>query len=357
MRTEGEKADKVSFIENKIFAADSNFLKIFTFPLIYGDPETALSQANAIVLTQSTSKKYFGEADPIGKTLTIRVPWGAENNYEVRGVVADVPQKSKFRFNFLITPSPLHANDFWAFPAYSTYLLLKEKAAPAELSKKLTSTINQTAPLKSTNREVVVSLESFANTQLSGTEYLLVAVGLFILLISWVNYINQIIAQSYGRIKNVGILSIMGASRTNLKSQFLVESSLVCLISLALIISIYWSIEPFLQSFTNGHLLPLIGDSSLINFGFLAVFIIGIALAAAIPTVVLFSQNFTLALRNRYSAKVGSMGLRKALVAVQFSISMILIIGVFVITNQLEYMKDQDKGINMENTTDGLQIQ
>jgi len=350
VKYEGENNNKVSFIENRIFAADANFLKIFTFPLIYGDPETALSKTNSVVLTKSVSQKYFGNANPIGKILTKRVSWGDETTLEVTGVVEDLPQNSRFRFEFLVHQSPLTTEFLWDVADYTTYALMKEKADPLELEKKLTRNVNEASPLKLTNRKILISLDSFANKQLSTVAYLLVIVGLFILIISWVNFINQSIAQSYGRFKEVGILRVMGASRTNLKTQFIFESGLVCLISLILIISIYLSLEPSLQSFTDGHLLPLIGDPTSINLIFLAIFVFGAVLVAAIPSVILFSKNLTPTLQKGVFGKMGSMRLRKVLVILQFSISVILMISIFVITDQLEYMNDKDKGINIENT-------
>ena len=346
---DGENGDRVSFIENKIFAADSGFLNQFTFPLIYGNPKTALSRVNSIVLTSSTSLKYFGNVNPIGKVLTIRVPWGERTMYEVTGVTEDIPKKSRFRFDFLLTQSPINPNELWNVPDCSTFILLKASAPATTLSKTMTGALSNVAELKSTNRKVTISLESIADVQLSSTEYLLIAVGIFITLISWVNYINQVIAQSYWRIKEIAILRIMGATRANLKTQFILESTFICLTSLILIVLIYLSFESSLQSFTDGHLLPLIGDSTPTNLFFIAIFMIGIAVAAAMSTVILFSRNFGTTLRNAYSSKIGSIRLRKTLVVVQFSISTILMISIFVITNQLEYMDSQDKGINMEN--------
>jgi len=142
----------------------------------------------------------------------------------------------------------------------------------------------------------------------------------------------------------------MGATRTDLKAQFILESSLICMTSLILVIVIYLSLEPSLQSFTNGHLLPLIHDPTFINFVFLAIFVFGAVLVAAIPSVILFSKNLTPTLQKGFVGKIGSMRLRKVLVILQFSISVILMISIFVITDQLEYMNDKDKGINIKNT-------
>ncbi len=345
---DGESVNKISYLENKIFSADSGFLKIFTFPFRYGNPGTALSGVKSMVITSSVSQRYFGDSNPVGKTLTVRVPWGAESTYEVTGVMEDIPQRSQFQFDFLITQAPPDPNGIWLVPDCSTYLLLKDNTDIRELSGKLTSALDEVPPLKSTNRKVWVSLESLAKVQLSGTQYLLIAVGLFIILISWVNYINQVIAQSYWRMKEIGVLRVLGATRVNLKKQFIVESGLIGLTSLILIVGIYLGIESSLQSFTNGHLLPLIGDPTPVNFIFLTIFVLGITLAAAIPTVILFSPHFGPRIQNAYRSQIGSLGLRQALVIVQFSISTILMICVLVISNQLEFMNDKDKGMNME---------
>ena len=346
---EGETGNRISFLENKIASVDSSFLNVFSFPLRYGNPKKALAGPNAVVITSSTSQRYFGNINPVGKTLTIRVPWGSETVYEVTGVLEEVPQRSQFRFDFLTTQTQLNPDEFWYVPDFSTFLLLKDNVDTKEWVKKLENTLNQVTQLKSTNRQLKVSLKSFANIQLSNTEYLLAAIGIFILLISWLNYINQVIAQSYWRMKKIGILRVMGATRSNLKIQFIVESGLICLTSLICIIAIYLTLEPAFQSITNGHLLPLIGDSTLINFIFLSIFTLGISLTAAIPTVILFSSNFGTTLQNVYRSKIGSVGLRQVLVIVQFSVSTVLMISVFVISNQLDYLKNKDKGMNMEN--------
>jgi putative ABC transport system permease protein len=336
-----------SLFENKIFSVDSSFLNIFTFPLIHGDA-TALSAPSAVVLTHSASRRYFGDENPVGRSMTFRAPWGKESSYEVRGVLKDHPLRSQFDFDFLVT-NPKDPEEPWYMPDYQTFLLVKENADVDELSASLTDRLREVPELKEAERNIALVLRSLADVQLSTTEYLLIAVGIFIVLISWVNYINQLIAQSYWRMKEISILRVMGATRANLKTQFIVEAGLVCFTSLIVIVAIYAGIEPSLQSLTNSHLLPLMGDPTPINWSFLVVFITGVILAAAIPAVVLFHPNFGNTLRNSYSNKVGNVGLRQALVVVQYSVSTILMISVFVISGQLDYMSKKDKGLDMEN--------
>lgn len=347
--SENENGNVVSFTEGRIFITDSSFLKIFTFPFVHGSEKKALANGNSIVLTKSASKRYFGNSDPIGKSLTIRVPWGNENTYEVAGVTEDIPKLSRFHFDFLITRTETIADEFWNVPEYSIYVLLKENANPSALGEKLTNIVKNVPQLKSANKNVTISLESISDVPLSLTDYLLLTVGIFIILITWINYINQIIAQSYWRIKEVGVLRIMGATRVDLKMQFVIESSLVCLISLTLIIIIYLGLEESMQSMTNGHLLPLVGDPTFVNLIIIAIFGIGTVIAATVPAIVLLSQNFGAGLRNIYSTKIGSIGLRKALVIFQFSVSTVLMISIFVISSQLEYLQIKDKGVDLND--------
>jgi putative ABC transport system permease protein len=346
---ESDSGNRISFFENRIFSVDSAFLKIFTFPLRFGNSKTALSRPNSIVITSSASQRYFAKLNPIGRTLAVRVPWGRETEYVVTGVIEDVPQRSQFNFDFLTTHAPIDPSEFWFVPDCATYLLLKDNIDIEKLQEGLTSAMNGVPQLRMTSRKVTMSLESFATVELSVMEHILIAVGIFIVLISWVNYINQVIAQSYWRMKEIGILRVMGATSLNLKKQFIVESSLVCVTSLVLIVIIYAGIEPHLQSFTNGHLLPLIGDPTPVNFVFFFIFAVGIMLAAGIPGMILFSPISGKTLQNAFSANIGNVSLRQALVVLQFSISTVLIICVFVISNQLKYMNSKDKGIDMKD--------
>ncbi len=347
--TDGDNGNRVLHMEDDIYVADASFFKVFTFPLIYGNAATALSDKNSMVLTSTTARQYFGNTNPVGQALTIRVPWGEKTTYEVTGVMEDIPRNSRFRFGFLVNGAPLAEDLFWSIPSFSTYILLKHGVGADVFTKKLTNAVNAVAPLKATDRRENMLAASLAEVKLSNTEYLLVAVGVFIFVISWGNYINQVVAQSYWRVKNIGVFRAMGATRADLKMQFVVESSLVCLTSFCLVIAIYLMIEHLLQSFTNGHLLPLIGDPTLINGLFLTIFVIGLVLAAVVPAAIVLPQNFGTTLQNASWSNVGSIGLRKSLIIVQFSISTILIIGIFVISDQLAYMRTKAKGMNLEN--------
>ena len=347
--SEKENGDVVSFSEGRIFIADSSFFKIFTFRFIQGNETNILSNARAMVLTRSASEKYFGTMDAVGRTLTIRTSWGQETSYQIGGVIEDIPKRSRFNFDFLIPRGDVNSDDMWNLPDYSTYVFLKDNADPEALEEKISDVLKDVPQLSSANKNVTISLESFADVKLSTTDYLILIVGVFIILITWINYINQIVAQSYWRIREVAVLRIMGASQTDLKLQFVIESFITCAISVVLIIFIFVGLEPYVQSMTNGHLLPLVGDPTPVNLIISGIFVAGALIAATIPAFILLSENFGAGLRNLYSAKIGSIGLRQALVVFQFSVSTILMISIFVISDQLQFLKVTDKGIDLSN--------
>jgi putative ABC transport system permease protein len=347
--SERESGDVVSFTEKTIFIADSSFFKIFTFPFVQGNESGALYNGKAIALSRSASVKYFGLSDAIGKTLTVRTPWGKETSYQVIGIVKDIPKFSRFKFDFLIFHAERSPDELWNLAEYSTYLLLKGKSDAGLLEGKLAQALKNVPQLKEADTSVTISLQSFSDVELSVTDYLLVIVGIFIVLITWINYINQVVAQSYWRIKEVAVLRIMGASQTDLKLQFVIESFITCFVAMVLVIMMFLGLEPYLQLMTNEHLLPLIGDPTSINLILVGAFTAGALVAATVPAIILLSQNFGAGLRNIYSMKIGSVGLRKALVIFQFSVSTVLMISIFVISGQLKFLRVKDKGIDLKN--------
>lgn len=339
-----------SIIENRIFVTDSSFLKIFSFPILDGDRKDALSQPNSLVITKSASKRYFGDESPIGEVLRIRVSWGEESVYQITAVVDDVPAWSRFKFEFLVAPHVESVQDrLWNSPDYATYVLTADNADVHHLQNKLESKLENVPELLANKRHLNISLNSIADVQLSVTEYLLVAVGIFILIVCWVNYINQVIAQSYWRIKEIGVLRVLGATRINLQLQFVTESCMVCLSSLFLVLGAFIGMEERLSTLTNGHVLPLGGMATPTTLIFVLIFLLGMVMTAAIQTAILVVPNFGTSLQNAFNNRIGGVSARKSMVVIQFSISTILVICIFVVARQMKFLEEKDKGVDMRD--------
>lgn len=341
--------ERESFTENTIFISDSGFFRIFTYRFVEGMAETALSRPNSIVITESAAHKYFGNASAIGKTLSIRTSWGEERSYDVTGVIVDMPQLTRFRFQFLINRSPATTNELWDIPDYTTHVLVQEKADMAQLQKKARLRMREVPELRSANKEVQLMFRSIADARLTTTELLLSTLGIVICVICWANYLNQIIAQAYWRTKEIGVLRILGATKSSLRMQFAIESFLTGMIALLVVVTVYLVSENWLMTVTDGHLLPLIGDPTAVNSIFLLVFISGIALGATVPTLVLLRQNLEGTLRSAFAPSIGGVTIRKIFVVLQFSSSALLMLGTFIVSGQLKFMESKDKGMDLNH--------
>ncbi len=348
--SEQDGVNSVSFNEQNIAVADRAFLEVFSFPLIYGDRSTALEETNSIVLTEEIARKYFGDDNPLGQVLTMRLSWGEKSKLKVTGVLQDLPDRTMFKFKILLSQGKVSQNDYWNMPSSQTFFHLEEGTDVELFTKRLSEAVSQEGPIKSADKEITITADHLATVELSKFEMLLAGVGLFILIVSWINFINLWIAQSYGRFKEIGVLRVLGSTRRNLLVQFVFEAAIINGITLLIVISLYWILQKPLIAFTAGHILPLFPDNSNVNILVFGVFILGTMFSTLVPVLVFKSQNFSAALRAGYVGKLGSITLRKVLVIGQFAISAILMISIFVISNQLNYMKEKDKGINLQNT-------
>jgi putative ABC transport system permease protein len=338
-----------SFTENTIFVSDSGFFKIFTYQFLEGKAETALTRPNSIVITEPAAHKYFGNASAIGKTLSIRTSWGEEKNYEVTGVIRDMPQLTRFRFQFVVNRSPATTNELWDIPDYTTHVLVDEKTEVALLQKKAASLMTEVPELRAANKDVELMFRSIADVRLTNTELLLSILGVVICVICWANYLNQSIAQAYWRSKEIGVLRILGATKGSLRMQFAVESFLTAMIALLVVVTAYIASENWLKTVTDGHLLPLIGDPTAVNSIFLLVFVFGTGLGATVPTLVLLRQHLEGTLRSTFAHAIGGIAIRKIFVVLQFSSSALLMLGTFIVSGQLKFMESKDKGMDLNH--------
>ena len=346
-----EEGKTTSYNENGIISVDSSFLHMFTFRLLQSSQEKALAVPYSAVVTHRTANKYFGNKNPIGETIATRVPWGKKELWTVTGVLEDPPNHSKLQFDLLLR-RPVDYSNLWEMPTDRQFIqttsLNAASSDPDALAQKISHHISNLPIFKDHGRKVSVILTPLTPS-LTTFELLLALVGLGILVLSWINFINLSIAQSLNRLGEVMIRKALGSSHRQLIGQFVFESLVINGTALLLTILFLWLSYGYFEELTGNHLLPLFDNGLHINTLFLVSFVVGLMLTSAYPSLFLVSKKVH-GLSN--VGKVGDrrgQGLRKGLVIAQFAISSIMIVGSYVIASQMDYMMTQDLGFDPTN--------
>jgi putative ABC transport system permease protein len=348
------------FGEKNFLYADSSFFRIFTFPLLEGDP-AALNNRDNIVLTASTARKYFGTADPIGKILRVK----DEKNYRVAAIVADPPGNSQLQFDMAVNFDNLGKRDEWWSANWITYLLLQRPNNFAPVEREVGAYMKSPAIRSEANVTgsdyLAFHLEPLARVHLYSSQdgftpngsittvYVLTAIALLILAIACFNYTNLAIAQSAGRIGEIGVRKVLGALRGQLFTQFSGEALLIAFIALTLALFISLGLLPAFNGLTGKHLTTdvLLAPKPLaiiLSTGL----VIGL-LAGAYPAIILSNTRLISILRSGFRITGGNAGLRRTLVIVQFTISLFLIITTMVILQQMNYIRNKDLGFDRDH--------
>ena len=346
--------------EDKVFFADSNVFRVFTYPFIEGNPQTALKEPNTVVLSQSSAIKFFGtNKSYVGKTL--------ENVngkvYKVTGVMKDVPKNAHFIFNILVSRSSLPA-DFannWGNFDYFTYVLLKPGTTAAAFDNKmkpmydkyLASIFAQYNIKIKFEAQPITSIHLHSNTANEPEEtgsmsyiYIFSAVAFFMLLIACINYMNLTTARSARRAKEIGIRKVTGSNKTQLVLQFLIESTLTALVALLLSIGLIALFLPMFNTLAGKYISfgTLFKPDTILILLAVVVFV-GIV-GGSYPAFYLSKFNPVDVLKGSLSKGSSNVNLRKALVVIQFSISMIMLICTWVVYGQLRYLRNKDLGFD-----------
>jgi putative ABC transport system permease protein len=356
---------EAAFKETDVFAAEPSFFKVFTFPLVKGDPETALQDPNSIVITESLAAKCFGEEDPLEKTVEIQAA-GRQSLYRVTGVARDVPRNSHFRFEMLVSLVTLFPkeNPNWTSNNFVTYLLLREGATKELMEEKLVEIdkvyfeggrphmpwIWTLEPIRDIHLNSDLVTGGQPNGSISYVK-LFTIVALLILLIGGINFVNLATARSARRAREVGIRKIVGSLKRQIIVQFLGESILLSLIALLFAIGFIQAALPFYRSITGRALsLPYFGSPIVIPGLLCLAMVVGL-LAGLYPAFFLSSFKHTDVLKGSPLAGKGrrSLVLRSGLVVFQFVMSILLIIGSLVIFRQLDYIKNQRLGFDKDH--------
>ena len=324
---------------------DSTFFDVFTFPLAEGDPETALTDPYAAVVTQEVAQRLFGDANPIGQPVEI----GYDTTYTVRGVLEPIPTNSTLQFDVAVPIQSLSgyadAQDNWGGSFLLTYILLQSGTEPGMLEAQMPELIASIWDAEEAER-TTFKLEALPDVQQAISNnadyaYILLGVALGILLIASINFTNLATARSMERAREIGVRKTLGAQRTQLVTQFLGESVLMGLGALGVGVLLA---ELALPVFNDLYGLSL-GVDYADPRGWAALFGLGVGVglaAGAYPALFLAGFKPITAVQGSEPTRTLSGRIRQGLVVMQFALSTVLIIGTFVVWQQIEHMKTAD---------------
>lgn len=348
------------FWESRILLADPNIFEVFSFPIIFGNPQTALSDPNSVVISKTIANKYFVDENPINKTINFRKLGGYNKDFKVTGVIKDVPSNSQLQFDLLFSFDIQKGNLSWGAWNYSTYVLLPENYNPKELESKFLiikeKYLNRgelryfLQPL--TSIHLHSNLRNDFKTNGSFVQiYLFASVAFVILLIACINYMNLMTVRSSTREREVGIRKVVGAKRIQLIRQFLSESVIFSLFAFIFAILL---VELFLPTFNELASKRLefnyFENATLIISLILLTIFVGV-LSGVYPAFVISSLIPTTILKGIFKGgdERGFSSLNKSLIVFQFTISIILITCTFIIKTQLHHIKNKNLGFNKEH--------
>jgi putative ABC transport system permease protein len=363
------------FNEEGVLLADSTFFNVFGFKLMKGDPSTALARPRSMILTEEYAKKYFGNIDPIGQRMNVESDTVL---YTVTGVIQNVPDNSHIKFDMLASMStyPGQANSqVWINHNFYTYIIARDGTDKNILQEKLQEMvikyvgpqlkeiIGQTVEdFRKAGNDFSYVLEPLKDIHLKGatqfnlespgsltTVYIFAVIAILILLVAIINYINLATAKSAARAKEVGIRKVSGANKSGLIFQFLGESLIIVAIATLIALSLVYILTSAFNHLVGKDLsYRLIGNIPGIISLIALVIIIGIS-SGIYPAFVLASFNPAEVLKGTMSPGSMSKRFRGILVVIQYSVSIVIIIGSIVVYNQLNFMTKRDIGFSKDN--------
>ncbi len=337
------EAGQYLFKEKTAAYADENWFRIFRFDFIRGSAENFSSTPNSVVISVLHAKKYFGDENPIGKTVRID-----GKDCTVQGVIAQHPSNSSFRYDLYIsdavrTVNPRMRENMTYADSYQTFIKTASLSSPASVLNKINAIPRDTweaslLPLKNIHFEALGhSFLQHGDKKLTNILFLL---GVLLLTIACINYVNLTTAKASVRLKEVSVKKIVGADRKQLFLQFVTESALISIIALAASLFLVWVSLPLFNRFTDNHFVLSVSDPSLWQL-LAGTSLCTMLLASIYPAILLSSFEPAAVLRGAGSQNSGDGRLRRSLVVVQFALSITLVISTLVIYKQMRFISSQ----------------
>ncbi|HVW97712.1 MAG TPA: ABC transporter permease [Mucilaginibacter sp.] len=352
----------------KVYFAGNSFFNIFSYPLISGDPKTALQEPFSVVLTETNAKKLFGNQNPIGKLLS----FGYDQPVKVTGVIKDFPVNTHFKTDVLLSYATLlkfvgPKNDIdnaWLNDGCLTYLLLRPGTDPKVLEAKFAPFVNKEyaqfkgsgegakyylQPLESIHLNSHLMFEAEPNGD--GTSvYLLAGIAIFVIIIAWINYINLATARGISRAKEVGVRKTLGSAKKQLITQFMIEAMMLNGFAIILAIVLIIIFLPIFSALSGQYISLTLLVKPAFWAGVIGLFLVGSFLSGFYPAIVLSNFRPVEVMKGKLTASPSGIVLRKAMVVFQFTASIFLLIGSFTVYRQISYMERQKLGINIDQT-------
>jgi putative ABC transport system permease protein len=365
------RPDPIAIKQKRFLYADSGFLPMMGYTLLHGNASTALAEPFTTVISDAYARLYFKNENPIGKTLLLQDDDYNNELVKVTGVFKELPANTHLKFDVLFSYKTLFGRFDGAPRRYGTgwfrkdmyvFIQLREGTDPNTVQAKLPVIVDKYRPeLKQTTRKDILSLQPLRDIHLKSDlseEYeangndrivlFMAIIGLFVLGIAWINYVNLSTARAVERAKEVGIRKVAGAYKKQLIQQFLVESALVNLLS----VIIGWGLAVLVLPYFNTISGLSLTFSYFIQLWFLlllvALWLISTFLSGFYPALVLSSFKPVVVLKGKLKNSTRGILLRKGLVVIQFSASIILIAGTVIVYRQLNYMMNRDLGVNID---------
>ncbi len=354
------KYEDKEFVEEDFFYADSALFEIFTYRVIRGDARRALMEPNKIVLTETVAARYFGDGDPVGKTLT-----SGSSTYEVTGVIEDVPANSHFRFGALASRTNLPEQiGSWGNFGVFTYLLFPEGLDVKAFEEKMQGmyAAYMEPIFGPVNVKVEYLLEPIREIHLYSTKegepeptgsityvYIFAIVAIFLVLIAAMNYMNLSTARSSSRAREVGLRKVVGSRRGPLVLQFLSESVIFTVLSLVISIILLMALLPRLNLLAGKSFDSDVIYSPEVLLGMIGVILLVGIVGGSYPAFFLSRFSPVTVLKGEITQGTAGSLFRKILVVIQFAVSVIMIVCTLVVFRQLNYLKKMDQGFDQRN--------
>lgn len=353
----GEKV----FQEKRFFFADSTFFNVFSFRLLQGNPDKALTDPNTIILTKTSARKYFDTEDVIGKILTIN----NNTEYKITGLIEDCPSNSMIQFDFIASFSSRDESkkQIWWSANFQTFVLLHPNTDIRQLQTKVNAVVKKELASELTGQGDYVIYnftplnDIYLKSDVDEPEvvgsiqyvYIFSAIALLVLIIACINYVNLATAKAADRAKEVGVRKVAGAIRSQLFFQFISESLIVTFAGICIAFILATLALTFFNSLTGKNF--VVADLFSLEFisMSLGIWILIAFLAGAYPALAITSFKPVSVLKGNFKNSGKGLWLRQALVVFQFSVSIILMIGTAVILKQVDYIQNKKLGYDKDN--------